>query len=117
MIWPYFSNVKVTVATEDSRKCREFSAKNVEIKCSLIVKNLERKTASEDPMVNIEQVIFKINLDYIKTPPRAKRVLIDQYHSLKYPENGYILRDSLLNSEYPYEWNGDHIFTNYVHLH
>jgi membrane-bound transcription factor site-1 protease len=27
------------------------------------------------------------------------------------------LRDSLLNSDYPYEWNGDHIFTNYVHLH
>ena len=56
-------------------------------------------------------------MDYIKTPPREKRLLIDQYHSLKYPENGYILRDSLLNSEYPYEWNGDHIFTNYVHLH
>jgi membrane-bound transcription factor site-1 protease len=36
---------------------------------------------------------------------------------LKYPENGYILRDSLLNSDYPYEWNGDHIFTNYVKLH
>ncbi len=36
---------------------------------------------------------------------------------MKYPENGYILRDSLLNSDYPYEWNGDHIFTNYVHLH
>ena len=22
-----------------------------------------------------------------------------------------------MNSDYPYEWNGDHIFTNYVHLH
>lgn len=23
----------------------------------------------------------------------------------------------MLNAEYPYEWNGDHLFTNFVHLH
>jgi len=36
---------------------------------------------------------------------------------LKYPENGFILRDSLNNFDYPFEWNGDHLFTNYVQLH
>ena len=56
-------------------------------------------------------------MDYIPTPQRSQRLLIDQFHSLKYPENGYILRDSLLNADYPYEWNGDHIYTNYVQLH
>lgn len=61
--------------------------------------------------------MFKLVFDYIKTPHRDKRLLIDQFHSLKYPENGYILRDSLLNSQSSYEWNGDHIFTNYVQLH
>ncbi len=61
--------------------------------------------------------MFKLFFDFIPTPPRTKRLLFDQFHSLKYPENGYILRDSLLNSEYPYEWNGDHLFTNYVQLH
>jgi membrane-bound transcription factor site-1 protease len=60
---------------------------------------------------------MKILLDYIPTPQRNKRILFDQFHSLKYPENGYILRDSLLNSDYPYEWNGDHVFTNFVQLH
>lgn len=69
-------------------------------------KNIERETVS-----------FKFIFDYIPTPPREKRLLLDQFHSLKYPENGYILRDSLLKSEYPYEWNGDHIFTNFVKLH
>lgn len=67
--------------------------------------------------MNIEQVILKLIFDVIPTPERERRVLLDQFHSLKYPENGYILRDSLLNADYPYEWNGDHIFTNYVHLH
>jgi membrane-bound transcription factor site-1 protease len=62
-------------------------------------------------------VVAKVILDYIPTPQRSKRVLLDQYHSLKYPENGYILRDSLLNADYPYEWNGDHIYTNYVQMH
>ena len=65
----------------------------------------------------VEQVVAKVILDYIPTPQRSKRVLLDQYHSLKYPENGYILRDSLLNADYPYEWNGDHIYTNYVQMH
>ena len=65
----------------------------------------------------MNKVLFKFILDYIPTPPREKRLLLDQYHSLKYPENGYILRDSLFKNEYPYEWNGDHIFTNYVKLH
>jgi hypothetical protein len=28
-----------------------------------------------------------------------------------------VLRDSLSNFDYPFEWNGDHIFTNYVQMH
>jgi len=27
------------------------------------------------------------------------------------------MRDSLSNSPYPFEWNGDHLFTNYVQMH
>jgi membrane-bound transcription factor site-1 protease len=65
----------------------------------------------------LDQATFRLIFDYIPTPPRHRRILFDQYHSLKYPENGYILRDSLLNAEYPYEWNGDHLFTNFVTLH
>ena len=83
---------------------------NVEVRLSAIIKHFQGGA-------QIEQVVAKVILDYIPTPPRSKRVLLDQYHSLKYPETGYILRDSLLNADYPYEWNGDHIYTNYVHLH
>ena len=27
------------------------------------------------------------------------------------------MKDSLMNGKYPYEWNGDHLFTNFVHMH
>jgi len=27
------------------------------------------------------------------------------------------MRDSLNNFPYPFEWNGDHLFTNYVQMH
>lgn len=120
MIYPFFSNIKITIKTDDSSlMCQEFSAKDIEVKVSFIIKNLEKTQikSEDDEFANIEQVIFKLIFDYIPTPQREKRILLDQFHSLKYPENGYILRDSLLNSDYPYEWNGDHIFTNYVHLH
>ena len=83
---------------------------NVEVRLSAIVKHFQGDA-------QVEQVVAKVILDYIPTPQRSKRVLLDQYHSLKYPENGYILRDSLLNADYPYEWNGDHIYTNYVQMH
>ena len=83
---------------------------NVEVRLSAIFKHFQGDA-------QVEQVVAKVILDYIPTPQRSKRVLLDQYHSLKYPENGYILRDSLLNADYPYEWNGDHIYTNYVQMH
>jgi membrane-bound transcription factor site-1 protease len=83
---------------------------NVEVRLSAIIKHFQGDA-------QVEQVVAKVILDYIPTPQRSKRVLLDQYHSLKYPENGYILRDSLLNADYPYEWNGDHIYTNYVQMH
>ena len=58
---------------------------------------------------------FKILIDYIPTPPREKRVLFDQYHSLNYPENGFISKDNIdeFFDEDPYEWLGDSLFTNF----
>lgn len=87
----------------------------MEVKLSFLLKHLSPlKITQQD---QLEQVVFRMFLDFSPTPARERRVLFDQYHSLKYPENGYVLRDSLLNAEYPYEWNGDHVFTNYVHVH
>lgn len=60
---------------------------------------------------------FKFQFDFIKTPPRNKRLLFDQFHNLKFPENGFVMRDSLSNFNHPFEWNGDHLHTNFVQMH
>lgn len=58
---------------------------------------------------------FKILIDFIPTPPREKRILFDQYHSLNYPENGFISKDNIdeFYEEDPYEWLGDSLYTNF----
>lgn len=61
-------------------------------------------------------VDFKLNFDFIATPPRHKRLLWDQFHNMKFPESNYIPRDSLTNYDYPYEWHGDHPYTNFFQL-
>lgn len=60
---------------------------------------------------------YKLSLSLIPTPPRSSRILIDAYHNLKFPEDGYILRDSIFIDKQPYEWKGDHIFTNLMHFY
>lgn len=56
--------------------------------------------------------ILHLKLKVIPTPPRAKRVLWDQFHSIKYPP-GYIPRDSLDVRNDILDWHGDHLHTNF----
>ncbi|KAL1189201.1 Subtilisin-like protease SBT6.1 [Cardamine amara subsp. amara] len=55
---------------------------------------------------------LQLKLKVIPTPPRAKRVLWDQFHSIKYPP-GYIPRDSLDVRNDILDWHGDHLHTNF----
>jgi membrane-bound transcription factor site-1 protease len=54
------------------------------------------------------QVLFEI----IPTPERSKRVLWDQFHSIKYPP-AYLPRDDLMNNMDILDWLGDHPHTNF----
>ncbi|XP_055625607.1 membrane-bound transcription factor site-1 protease isoform X2 [Toxorhynchites rutilus septentrionalis] len=64
-------------------------------------------------------VSFPIKVKLIPQPPRHKRILWDQYHSLRYPP-GYLPRDNLKIKSDPLDWRADHIHTNfkdmYTHL-
>uniref|UniRef100_A0A182JXP7 Membrane-bound transcription factor site-1 protease n=1 Tax=Anopheles christyi TaxID=43041 RepID=A0A182JXP7_9DIPT len=64
-------------------------------------------------------VSFAIKVRIIPQPPRQKRILWDQYHSLRYPP-GYLPRDNLKIKSDPLDWRADHIHTNfkdmYTHL-
>lgn len=52
----------------------------------------------------------------IPKPDRKKRIIWDQFHSLKFPESSFVPRDSLSNFDYPFDWHGDHPFTNFIQL-
>uniref|UniRef100_A0A5B7B387 Putative membrane-bound transcription factor site-1 protease n=1 Tax=Davidia involucrata TaxID=16924 RepID=A0A5B7B387_DAVIN len=56
--------------------------------------------------------VLHLKLKVIPTPPRSKRVLWDQFHSIKYPP-GYIPRDSLDVRNDILDWHGDHLHTNF----
>lgn len=64
-------------------------------------------------------VNFPIKVKIIPKPARNKRILWDQYHSLRYPP-GYLPRDNLKIKSDPLDWRADHIHTNfkdmYTHL-
>ncbi|XP_042498714.1 subtilisin-like protease SBT6.1 [Macadamia integrifolia] len=56
--------------------------------------------------------VLHLKLKVVQTPPRSKRVLWDQFHSIKYPP-GYIPRDSLDVRNDILDWHGDHLHTNF----
>ncbi len=55
---------------------------------------------------------MQVKFEIIPTPPREKRVLWDQFHSVKYPP-AYLPRDDLQNNMDILDWHGDHPHTNF----
>ncbi|KAF3441932.1 hypothetical protein FNV43_RR15847 [Rhamnella rubrinervis] len=62
--------------------------------------------------IRISTCVLQLKLKVVPTPPRSKRVLWDQFHSIKYPP-GYIPRDSLDVRNDILDWHGDHLHTNF----
>jgi membrane-bound transcription factor site-1 protease len=61
-------------------------------------------------------VKLPIKARIISTPPRAQRLLWDQYHNLRYPP-GYFPRDNLKIKNNPLDWNADHVHTNFKDMY
>lgn len=57
-------------------------------------------------------VELPVEVAIIPTPPRSRRVLWDQFHSLRYPP-AYIPRDDLSVRHDILDWHGDHPHTNF----
>jgi membrane-bound transcription factor site-1 protease len=53
-----------------------------------------------------------VKASLIATPPRSKRVLWDQFHSIRYPAP-YVPRDNLAVTTDLLDWNADHLHTNF----
>ncbi|PIK53886.1 putative membrane-bound transcription factor site-1 protease [Apostichopus japonicus] len=52
-------------------------------------------------------LVLPIKVKIIPTPPKAKRILWDQYHNLRYPP-GYFPRDNLKKNTDPLDWDSAH---------
>lgn len=100
------------ITTSDNDKCRRLEERDLVFKAQIEFKEITNHSQAHN-----EKALFEFKFDFLKTPARENRLLFDQFHSLKFPENGYVLKDSLSSFDHPFEWNGDHIFTNFVQMH
>ena len=59
----------------------------------------------------VSELIIPLTVRIVPTPPRSKRLLFDQWHSVNYPP-AYLLRDNLAVTDELLDWSGDHLHTN-----
>lgn len=64
----------------------------------------------------ISKIQIPLRVQIIPTPPRSKRLLWDQFHSISYPY-GFYPNDILWDSTDPFDWNADHLHTNFKKLY
>uniref|UniRef100_A0A7N0TYX2 Uncharacterized protein n=2 Tax=Kalanchoe fedtschenkoi TaxID=63787 RepID=A0A7N0TYX2_KALFE len=74
--------------------------------------NVFSPPAQGEKVIRRSTCVLKLKIKVIPTPPRARRLLWDQFHNIKYPP-GYIPRDSLDVRNDILDWHGDHLHTNY----
>ncbi|XP_013162352.1 PREDICTED: membrane-bound transcription factor site-1 protease isoform X1 [Papilio xuthus] len=65
----------------------------------------------ERTMINTT-LMLPIRARIIPVPVRSRRLLWDQFHSLRYP-GGYFPRDDLRAKHDPLDWHADHVHTNF----
>lgn len=80
---------------------------------------MQSPAGPNEPEPRNSTVSYPCRIRIIPRPPRQKRILWDQFHSLRYPP-GYLPRDNLKIKSDPLDWRADHIHTNfrdmYTHL-
>lgn len=61
-------------------------------------------------------IMLPLKAKIIPVPVRERRLLWDQFHSLRYP-SGYFPRDDLKAKHDPLDWHADHVHTNFKDLY
>jgi membrane-bound transcription factor site-1 protease len=64
------------------------------------------------PALRTSSATLQLRAKLIPKPPREKRILWDQFHSIKYPP-AYLPRDDLSSHNDILDWHGDHPHTNF----
>jgi membrane-bound transcription factor site-1 protease len=113
LLWPWAGSLGVRIAVR--REARYASAVAAgELRLTVISPpSVQEMNQGPQPAApRRAQVALPIRVHIEPTPPRARRLLWDQFHSLAYPP-GYLPRDDLGQRADPLDWNGDHPHTNF----
>ncbi|KAJ9688426.1 hypothetical protein PVL29_014216 [Vitis rotundifolia] len=106
VIWPWTGYLALHMQIKE-----EAALFSGEIEGNVTVK-IYSPPAQGEKNVRRSTCVLQLKLKVVPTPPRSKRVLWDQFHSIKYPP-GYIPRDSLDVRNDILDWHGDHLHTNF----
>ncbi|KAH8360567.1 hypothetical protein KR200_009024 [Drosophila serrata] len=111
-LWPWTGWMAVFIAVNKDGENFEGVCKGA---ITVVVESWKESTNE----THISEVRLPLTIKVTQKPPRSKRILWDQYHSLRYPPR-YIPRDDLKVKSDPLDWRADHIHTNfkdmYTHL-
>ena len=112
LLWPWSGYLAITlrVGREDFVGLVE-GVVRVKVASDMLGEEGEVVGGEEEGEV-VQMIELPIRVEVIEKPPREKRVLWDQYHSLRYP-SGYFPRDALWVQNEPFDWNADHLHTNF----
>ncbi|EDW44392.1 membrane-bound transcription factor site-1 protease [Drosophila sechellia] len=112
IVWPWTGWMSIYIAVKKEGDNFEGICKG---SITLVVESFKQSTNE----TYVTEVDFPLTIKVTPKPPRNKRILWDQYHSLRYPPR-YIPRDDLKVKLDPLDWRADHIHTNfkdmYTHL-
>ncbi|KAJ0183797.1 hypothetical protein K1T71_000220 [Dendrolimus kikuchii] len=73
---------------------------------------IESHDDNGERVIHNATLTLPIRARIIPVPVRARRLLWDQFHSLRYP-GGYFPRDDLRAKHDPLDWHADHVHTNF----
>ncbi|CAG4929368.1 unnamed protein product [Parnassius apollo] len=73
---------------------------------------IESHDETGESLVRNATLMLPIRARIIPVPVRSRRLLWDQFHSLRYP-GGYFPRDDLRAKHDPLDWHADHVHTNF----
>ncbi|XP_053954012.1 membrane-bound transcription factor site-1 protease [Anastrepha ludens] len=108
-LWPWSGWMSVHIAVnENGRAFKGVAEGHISLEIECLQEQQEGKV--------VTKINFPLKVTVIPKPPRNKRILWDQYHSLKYPP-GYIPRDNLKIKSDPLDWRADHLHTNFRDLY
>eukprot|EP01117_Protostelium_nocturnum_P001157 TRINITY_DN1147_c1_g1_i3.p1 TRINITY_DN1147_c1_g1~~TRINITY_DN1147_c1_g1_i3.p1 ORF type:complete len:1066 (-),score=261.97 TRINITY_DN1147_c1_g1_i3:935-4132(-) len=109
VFWPWTGYFSISIRVSEEGATFQGDAEGV-IEFTVVSPPGEGETEEREQLVR-----FPLKVNIVPTPPRKQRILWDQYHSLRYP-SGYFPRDALEMKEEPFDWNGDHLHTNFKWL-